>query len=109
MQYAECPTACQVMLKIQEFRKHLGLSFLSENVSFIKRRTVLKVRELLNILATKEENGQNTSASTQLAVGLSRNMKKTPNQQVKSHVEKKRYRLKSRHPHLTSPSSPHIC
>lgn len=90
MQYAEWPTARQVMLKIQEFKKHLSISFLSENVWFIMRRTVLKVREFLNILASKEANGQNTSASTQLAVDLSRNMKKkTPNKQVKSLVEKK--------------------
>lgn len=76
MQFVEWPTACWVILKIQEFRKQLCSSFFSENVWFITRRTVLKVREFLNILATKEASGQNTSASTQLAVDLSRNMKK---------------------------------
>lgn len=76
MQYVEWPTACRVMLKIQKFRKQLYSSFLSENVWFIARRTVLKVGEFFNVSATKEANGQNTSASTQLAVNLSRNMKK---------------------------------
>lgn len=68
MQYVEWSTACTVILKIQEFRNQIYSSFLSENVWFIARRTVLKVREFLNILATKEANGQNTFASTQLAV-----------------------------------------
>lgn len=53
MQYVEWSNACRVILKIQEFRNQIYSSFLSENVWFITR-TVLKVREFLNILATKK-------------------------------------------------------